>query len=101
MIPVFAANRSAGTVRSMALRTGYDPFSPDVIANPYPWYDWLRTDEPCRHVQERDIYVISRYDDVVAAARNHEVFSSTEGVSYDRRPTPMMIAMDPDRKSVV
>lgn len=74
---------------------GYDPFDPEIIRDPYAHYAWLREHAPCHYNEERDIYVLSRYADVRAALANHEVFSSTEGVGYERRPVPMMIAYDP------
>jgi cytochrome P450 len=73
----------------------YDPFAHEVIADPYPWYRWLCSEAPCYHVPERDVWVISRYDDVVAAARNHGVFSSGEGIGYGRRGNPSLISRDP------
>lgn len=79
----------------MPTATAYDPFSADVLADPYPFYRALRDDSPCHFVEERGIWVISRYDDVVGVLRDHARFSSTEGVGYDRRPVPMMIAYDP------
>ena len=61
----------------------YDPFDPDVIANPYPWYDLLRTDSPCHYVAARDLYVLSCYEDVVLAARNAAVFDANEPPALD------------------
>src|SRR5713226_1771976 len=73
----------------------YDPWADGVLADPYPWYRWLRTEAPCYHAPERDIWVISRYDDVVAALRNHEVFSSALGIDYQRRPRRHLVSVDP------
>jgi cytochrome P450 len=73
----------------------YDPFARSVIEDPYPHYAELRSQAPCFYQEERDIYVLSRYADVRRALSNVEVFSSTQGVGYERRPVPMMIAYDP------
>lgn len=73
----------------------YDPFDPAVIADPYPYYSALRERAPCHHCEPRGIYVLSRYQDVRAALADTERFSSTQGVGYERRPVPMMIAYDP------
>ena len=73
----------------------YDPFGPGVLINPYPWYRWLRSEAPCHHVEAHDFWVISRYDDVDAALRNHAVFSSSEGVGFERRSFHDMISADP------
>ncbi len=79
----------------MSARPGYDPFRPEVIEDPYPYYAWLRRQAPCHYVPERDIWVLSRYADVLQALRDPRVFSSSQGVGYERRPVPMMIAYDP------
>jgi cytochrome P450 len=79
----------------MGPRPTYDPFDPDVIADPYPHYRALRADAPCYACEPRGIYVLSRYHDVRTALADTERFSSTEGVGYERRPVPMMIACDP------
>src|SRR5262249_37493752 len=59
----------------------YDPLAPEVIADPYPWYRSLRDDAPVHYEAGRDVWVISRYDDVLAAARAHEALSSREGIT--------------------
>ncbi len=73
----------------------FDPFAEGVLANPYPWYRWLRSEGPCHHVVEHDVWVISRYQDVIDALRNTEVFSSRDGVGHQRRGTRDMISADP------
>lgn len=74
---------------------GYDPFAAEVKENPYPFYDWLRREAPAYHNEQHDIWALSRYDDIAAALRNHEVFSSAQGVGPERVQIPMMITKDP------
>jgi cytochrome P450 len=73
----------------------YDPFSPEVLRDPYPWYRLLRDEAPCHYVASRNLYVVSRFEDVSACAKNHGVFSSTGGVGYEWEPQPMMPMYDP------
>ncbi len=75
----------------------FTPHLPEVIADPYPAFRWLRDHVPVFHVGSEDIWVVSRYDDVVAAARTPAVFSQTEGVGYSRRPNTSLslTAIDP------
>src|SRR5437588_3126654 len=73
----------------------YDPFAPDVIANPHPWYRRLQAEAPLYRQQALDFWVLSRYDDVLAGARAHSMLSSAESVTYARAPIPMMLTMDP------
>ncbi len=80
------------------MAVGYDPFFPEVIADPFPHYRWLRDEAPCHHVVERHVWVVSRYDDVRATLRDPATFCSGEGVGYPRRPIPML-ATDPPEHS--
>jgi len=73
----------------------YDPFSKEAIGDPYSHHRALRDQAPCHFVESRNLYVVSRFDDVVAVCRNHAVFSSTGGVGFDWNPRPMMPMYDP------
>jgi cytochrome P450 len=55
---------------------GFDPFAPAVIADPVPWYALLRKEQPVFRVPGRGFYLVTRYDDVMAAVRDPEVFSN-------------------------
>ena len=59
---------------------GFDPYSTDVIRDPYPYYAWLRREAPVYHNKSRGFWVLSRHADVVAAARNSKEYSSALGV---------------------
>ena len=69
----------------------YDPFAPDVIADPYPWYRRLQDEAPLYRQEPLDFWVLSRHEDVLAGARAHNVLSSAESVTYARAPIPMML----------
>ncbi len=58
----------------------YDPFSPVAHADPYPIYARLREDHPVYRVPGRRLWVLSRFDDVQAAARDWQALSNAEGV---------------------
>ena len=49
---------------------------PAVIADPYPYYTRLRDQAPVYHCTNPDVWVLTRYDDVVAALRDVGRFSS-------------------------
>ena len=57
-----------------------DLWSDDVLANPYPAYAELRDLGPVVYDAERDVYILSRYDDVRSAVQDWERFSSASGV---------------------
>lgn len=73
----------------------FDPFSADLVADPYPWYSGLHEGPRVLHLEEWNIWVLSRHADVSAAVRDHGRLSSAEGVTYVRAPLPMMLTMDP------
>src|ERR1700749_1971659 len=60
----------------------------ETWANPWPMYAALRDHDPVHHVvpahrPEDDYYVLSRHADVWAAARDHETFSSAQGLTVN------------------
>jgi cytochrome P450 family 130 len=60
----------------------------DTWPNPWPMYRGLRDHDPVHHVippkhAEDDYYVLSRHADVWAAARDHETFSSAQGLTVN------------------
>ncbi|OBF54398.1 cytochrome P450 [Mycolicibacterium monacense] len=60
----------------------------ETWTNPWPMYAALRDHDPVHHVlppaaPERDYYVLSRHADVWRAARDHETFSSAQGLTVN------------------
>ncbi|OBG60815.1 cytochrome [Mycobacterium sp. E3339] len=60
----------------------------DTWPNPWPMYRALRDHDPVHHVvpanrPDHDYYVLSRHADVWAAARDHETFSSAQGLTVN------------------
>ena len=77
-------------------------------ANPWPIYRALRDHDPVHHVvpddnPDRDYYVMSRHADIFTAARDHQTFSSAQGltVNYGEleliglADNPPMVMQDP------
>jgi cytochrome P450 len=52
---------------------------PQVMECPYPLYKKLRNEAPAYFVEEAGFWIISRYDDCLAAVRNPKIFSSKMG----------------------
>jgi cytochrome P450 len=55
---------------------GFDPFAEQVIADPVPWYALMRKEQPVFRVPGAGFYLVTRYEDVVAAVRDTETFSN-------------------------
>src|SRR5438552_17905322 len=47
----------------------FNPMDPEFIADPYPTYHRLRTEDPVHH-SALGFWVLTRYEDVVAALRD-------------------------------
>ena len=73
----------------------FDPFSEEVVADPYPWYARLHAGRRAAHIPKWNIWVLSRHADVTAALRDHRLLSSADGVTFWRTALPMMLTTDP------
>lgn len=82
--------------------------SADTWADPWPMYRALRDTDPVHHVvpehhPDGDYYVLSRHTDIWTAARDHQTFSSAQGltVNYGElemiglQDNPPMVMQDP------
>ena len=64
----------------------FDLYSPVIDADPFPYYAELRDKHPCYWSDKRGLWILSRYDDIVEAARDWQTFSSTQGNMIDEFP---------------
>ena len=55
---------------------GFTPFASDYLADPYPFFNALREATPIAYSPEYDLYLVSRFDDIVAVLKNRDVFSA-------------------------
>jgi hypothetical protein len=70
-------------VSSLTADLVYDPFAELGVEDPYPLYERLREEAPAYHNRARDFWALSRFEDVQAAARDWETFSSAPCVDPD------------------
>jgi len=79
----------------------YDPADPATVRNPFAIYRRLREEAPVLHLADKDVYVLSRFDEVWQAARDTDTFSSAQGLTYERDEigqlglVPTMVMLDP------
>jgi hypothetical protein len=78
----------------------YNPLSPAVQDNPYPYYVELRNKAPIAWIESMQAWAVSRYADVDFALRNPQIFSSASWVATmqgDVNDTkfPWIIGLDP------
>jgi cytochrome P450 len=84
-------------------QAGFELRGGKTWADPWPMYAALRDHDPMHHVDAGDYWVMSRHADIWAAARDHETFSSANGltVAYNELEliglvdNPPMVMQDP------
>ena len=64
--------------------TDLDCLPPDFLADPYPYYSRLRTEDPV-HIGRRGVWILTRYDDVALVLRDlrfgRKAFTAAMGAS--------------------
>jgi cytochrome P450 len=80
----------------------FNPYSDSFFDDPYDTYRWMRDKAPVYYSERWDFYALTRNEDVVAAHRDWESFSSAYGVTLDALSMrhrfdelKMLILMDP------
>jgi cytochrome P450 len=76
----------------------FDIYSPEFLANPFPYYEEMRKAGPVFRLPRYDVYGVSRYEDVQAVLRDYERFCSSGGASIRnyfkekpwRTPSPIL-----------
>ncbi len=64
----------------------FDPYSPAIDADPFAAYKTLRDDYPCFWSEHANMWVLSRYHDIVRALNEWQTFSSAKGNLMDELP---------------
>ena len=64
----------------------FDPYSPEMDADPFPCYEILREKYPCFWTEQARMWVLSRYDDISNALHDWETYSSSRGNLMDELP---------------
>ncbi len=95
----------------VAVDAGYDPFSVEVMTDPYPLYRELRVSHRVVPLPAYDAFALTRFDDVWRVLSDREQFSIHEGPVFHRqallrhhdgppdttvgRPVPTFSMLDP------
>jgi hypothetical protein len=80
----------------------FNPYSADFREDPYPIYRALRDEHPAHYSAEVGFWALSRYDDIMAALKDVETYSSAGALSIGAPKEvldqiPMMMLLDPPR----
>jgi cytochrome P450/ferredoxin-NADP reductase len=83
----------------------YDPLAYAAYDHPYEVYRQLRDHAPVYYSPRRDLYVVSRYEDVKACLRNHEQLVNALGNdmdgTHDSYGVGNLVAQDQPRHTVL
>jgi len=64
-----------------AIGASYNPFDPTFCANPFPFYERARSEAPVFHSGPFNLWVVTRYDDIVSVLKDTQTYSSLENLS--------------------
>jgi cytochrome P450 len=64
----------------MSTLVDFDPFSDEVVSDPYPWYERLRRAGPVQWLPSRELWMVTGYDAVTAVLRDPACYSSARGM---------------------
>jgi cytochrome P450 len=101
---------SDSAVGACPVQAGFDPLSPEALADPMHVLASLPEDEPVFYAPAIDYFVVTRYADVEAVFRDPETFSAAAAqlpmtpltpeaqqtlLDGGHRPQPSMVSLDP------
>lgn len=92
-----ALANAAGARRRLPLDaelTAYDPLDAATAAQPHEAYRRLHAGARVQYNPKRRVFVLSRLDDVRAAARDDAKLSSADGPMLTRIRTPILVSLD-------
>jgi cytochrome P450 len=66
----------------------FDPLAPEQRENPFPVYEALRRERPVSYAPAYDMWVVTRYADVLAVLKDHDTYSSAGALKSSPAPFP-------------
>src|SRR5262245_15538492 len=84
----------------------WDPLTPELRDDPYPLWRRMRDEAPVYYNDRLDFFALSRFDDVEAANRDADTYSSNHGTTLETMsPEPvdtgMIIWLDPPKHTML
>ncbi len=77
---------SAGGGQGCPARLGYDPLDPDVVRDPFPSYVRAQRETPVFYSEERDLWLVTRREDVLAVFGDNVRFSNRNAIAMPLPP---------------
>ena len=73
----------------------YDPYSHEVMSDPWPHYTQLRDEAPAHYLERYDCWVFSRFEDIWNATTQTEIYTAYRGVT----PEDVLLKKEPEHHS--
>ena len=64
-------------------QNAFELLSGETWRDPFKMYKNLRKNHPIYYLEEKNLWILSKFEDVFNAARNPEIFSSQNGLTVD------------------
>jgi cytochrome P450 len=71
----------------------FDPFGNDYLADPYAFYQWAHQQQPIFYSPNLNYWVLTSYDDIKAALKDADIFSSRNATDPFTAVTPTTAAI--------
>jgi cytochrome P450 len=75
--------------------------SNELVADPYPYFDWLRTQCPVHREPQQDVYMVTGYDEACAVYNDTDTFSSCNAVTGPFPGFPVPLAGRPNVSELI
>lgn len=67
----------------MSVDLEFDPFSREIMEDPYPTYKALREQAPVYYNKTREFWAVTKYDDTRTVLKDYSAFSNKWGIELD------------------
>jgi cytochrome P450 len=71
------------TTSSYPVDENFDPLSEDYLEDPYAYYARFRRGSPIFFAPKIGMWVVSRYEDIRAIAKDPKTFSNARGLDFE------------------
>ena len=75
----------------------FDPFSEEYFNNPFDIYRRMREEAPLYYDEKEDFYALTRHEDVAAAFKDFDTYSSSRGCDL----AMVRVGIPPEMKSII
>jgi cytochrome P450 len=83
------------TLNSLTTDLDYLAFCEERLQDPYPLYHRLRTEDPVHYCEPMNLWLVTRYEDVLAGLRDPRLSSDRTGMYTQALPEELKVRVQP------